>query len=134
MAQLFAGSYLYLGYPKLAPFSLHLLPFSILVGFLCSINEAGGAGGIFAQALAAGASIGKTIAHAVGFAEPTLFVVLGMIAFLTGLTHAPFTAFVLVLEMTDRHSAIMPMMVAACGSHDSQQTCGRGVILRACAG
>ena len=42
-----------------------------------------------------------------------LFVLLGMIGFLTGVTHAPFTAFVLVLEMTDRHTAILPMMATA---------------------
>jgi H+/Cl- antiporter ClcA len=36
-----------------------------------------------------------------------------MAAFLSGVTRAPFTAFVLVLEMTDRHSAIFPLMVAS---------------------
>ena len=38
---------------------------------------------------------------------------LGMISFLTGLTRAPFTAFLLVLEMTDRRSVIFPMMLSA---------------------
>jgi H+/Cl- antiporter ClcA len=37
----------------------------------------------------------------------------GMIGFLTGVTHTPITSFVLVLEMTDRHSAVFPMMLAA---------------------
>lgn len=36
-----------------------------------------------------------------------------MIGFLTGVTRTPITAFVLVLEMTDRHSAVFPMMLAA---------------------
>ncbi|MFA6542561.1 MAG: chloride channel protein, partial [Bacteroidota bacterium] len=36
----------------------------------------------------------------------------GMIAFLTGVTHSPFTSSILVLEMTDRHAAIFPMMLA----------------------
>jgi H+/Cl- antiporter ClcA len=40
-------------------------------------------------------------------------VTLGMIGFLTGVTRTPFTSFILVLEMTDRHSAIFPMMLVA---------------------
>jgi H+/Cl- antiporter ClcA len=36
-----------------------------------------------------------------------------MIGFLTGVTRTPFTAFILVLEMTDRHAAIFPMMMVA---------------------
>jgi H+/Cl- antiporter ClcA len=42
-----------------------------------------------------------------------LLSLLGMIAVLTGVTRAPFTSFVLILEMTDRHSAIFPMMLTA---------------------
>jgi H+/Cl- antiporter ClcA len=36
-----------------------------------------------------------------------------MVSFLTGVTRTPFTSFVLVLEMTDRHSAILVMMIAS---------------------
>jgi H+/Cl- antiporter ClcA len=36
-----------------------------------------------------------------------------MIAVLTGVTRAPFTSFMLIVEMTDRHSAIFPMMLTA---------------------
>ncbi|HWB65141.1 MAG TPA: chloride channel protein, partial [Chitinophagales bacterium] len=35
-----------------------------------------------------------------------------MIGFLTGVTRSPFTSSVLVLEMTDRHSAIFYLMLA----------------------
>ena len=35
-----------------------------------------------------------------------------MIAFLTGVTRTPFTSAVLVLEMTDRHSAIFYFLMA----------------------
>jgi H+/Cl- antiporter ClcA len=31
----------------------------------------------------------------------------------TGVTRTPFTSFILVVEMTDRHSAIFPMMICA---------------------
>lgn len=73
----------------------------------------GCAGGIFAPSLAAGGVLGAFIAKSVHTGNENLFVLLGMIAFLTGVTRAPFTSFVLVLEMTDRHSAIFPMMLAA---------------------
>jgi H+/Cl- antiporter ClcA len=73
----------------------------------------GTAGGIFAPSLATGACIGSFLAQIVEPSNAQLIVLLGMVAFLTGVTRTPFTSFVLVLEMTDRHSAIFPMMIAA---------------------
>lgn len=192
VAQWILGPYLYFGYPKIAEVSFWLLPWAVLVGFVCGMgggvfgrilvwmfqrmnglkfgqawkvaigvglamalcawllgpetlgsgNEmmsrvlfedntvpaltvvgrfftplisyaAGGAGGIFAPSLAAGAAIGAKLAEWVSSPFPNLFVLIGMVAFLTGVTRAPFTAFVLVLEMTDRHSAIFPLMMGA---------------------
>lgn len=74
---------------------------------------AGVAGGIFAPSLSIGAAIGSVMAQGVHSPHANLLIMLGMIAFLTGVIRAPFTSFVLVLEMTDRHSAIFPMMLAA---------------------
>jgi H+/Cl- antiporter ClcA len=65
------------------------------------------------HSLAAGGSIGNFIAHLTNTPNTNLLTLLGMIAFLTGVTRAPFTAFILFLEMTDRHSSIFPMMLAA---------------------
>lgn len=73
----------------------------------------GCAGGIFAPSLSIGAAIGGELRSVFHSQNPNLVVLLGMIGFLTGVTRAPFTSFVLVLEMTDRHSAIFPMMVTA---------------------
>jgi H+/Cl- antiporter ClcA len=73
----------------------------------------GGAGGIFAPALSMGASLGAFISDLLEMSNRNLFAIFGMVAFMTGVTRAPFTAFVLVLEMTDRHSVIMPTMIAA---------------------
>ena len=39
-------------------------------------------------------------------------VLAGMVAFLTGITRAPFTSAILVLEMTDRHNLILHLMLA----------------------
>ena len=67
----------------------------------------------FRRSLAAGGSIGSILSYFAGSEYHNLFIILGMIAFLTGVTRAPFTSFVLVLEMTDRHSVIFLMMIAA---------------------
>ncbi len=76
-------------------------------------TAAGAAAGVFAPALAAGAAIGAKFAELTHTPYPNLVILMGMTAFLSGVTRAPFTAFVLVLEMTDRHSAIFPLMVAS---------------------
>jgi H+/Cl- antiporter ClcA len=73
----------------------------------------GAAGGIFSPALAIGAALGSFLSHLLHSDHGNLMVLLGMIGFLTGVTRTPFTAFILVLEMTDRHSAIFPMMLTA---------------------
>lgn len=75
----------------------------------------GAAGGVFAPALAAGASVGAWLAslfHLVG-ANANLLILSGMVGFLTGVTRTPFTSAILVLEMTDRHSVIFHLMLAA---------------------
>ncbi len=77
--------------------------------------SAGGAGGIFAPSLSSGAVIGGWIAQ---WFNPTrgefnMLVLAGMVAFLTGVSRSPFTSAILVLEMTDRHSAIFQLMYAA---------------------
>ena len=77
----------------------------------------GAAGGIFSPSLAIGGTIGSYLSSFIGTDHGNLMVLLGMIGFLTGVTRTPFTSFILVLEMTDRHSAIFPMMIAALTAH-----------------
>ncbi len=90
------------------------LPFMRVLAPIVSFT-AGGAGGVFAPALSAGAAIGGGIAHLFNFggANANLLVLAGMAAFLTGVTRSPFTSAILVLEMTDRHSMIFHLMLAA---------------------
>lgn len=85
---------------------------STLISYL-----SGCAGGIFAPSLAMGASIGAEISKFVGTDHSTLTVLLGMTGFLAGVTHCPFTSFVLILEMTDHHSAIFPLMIVSLTAH-----------------
>jgi H+/Cl- antiporter ClcA len=95
-----------------AGWPLVLLRFvSTLVTYISGV-----AGGIFAPSLAIGAALGSAMAQIFHNPNANLMMMLGMIGFLTGVTRTPFTSFVLVLEMTDRHSAIFPMMLAAIGA------------------
>jgi H+/Cl- antiporter ClcA len=73
----------------------------------------GGAGGIFAPSLAVGANLGAWIGSyftAYGVA-PNLLAGVAMTAFLTGVTHAPLTSVVLVLEMTNQPHLLFPLML-----------------------
>ena len=74
----------------------------------------GAAGGIFAPALSAGASVGSMMSGWLQLSDTNtnLLILAGMVGFLTGITRTPFTAAILVLEMTDRHSVIFHLMLA----------------------
>ncbi|MFA6277226.1 MAG: chloride channel protein [Pedobacter sp.] len=74
----------------------------------------GAAGGIFAPALAAGASVGSVVAGWFNLSETNtnLLILAGMVGFLTGVTRSPFTSAILVLEMTNRQTAIFSLILA----------------------
>lgn len=74
----------------------------------------GAAGGIFAPALGAGATIGSHIASwfELTGTSTNLLILTGMVGFLTGITRSPFTSAILVLEMTDRHSVVFYLILA----------------------
>ena len=76
-------------------------------GMALSYNS-GGAGGVFATSLSAGAILSDGICQIfdVAVADRNLLILVSMVNFLTKVVHSPFTAAILVLEMTDRHSAI----------------------------
>jgi H+/Cl- antiporter ClcA len=89
------------------------VPILRMVGPMLSFTV-GGAGGIFAPALASGASIGSLIAGWFELSGPNtnILVLAGMVGFLTGITRSPFTSAILVLEMTDRHGVIFHLILA----------------------
>ncbi len=84
------------------------------VGPILSYHS-GGAGGIFATSLSAGATLGAGLAELLGVAATNynLVILVSMVGYLTGVTRSPFTSAILVLEMTDRHSAIFYFLLAA---------------------
>ena len=70
-------------------------------------------GGIFAPSLSVGAGLGGwlgTIFHA---DQAGLVAVLGMAAYFAGVVQSPMTAFVIIMEMTDSHDNVIPLMVAS---------------------
>jgi H+/Cl- antiporter ClcA len=79
----------------------------------------GGAGGIFSPALSIGATIGSFLGRIFLHSGPgsNLLVIVGMVSFLTGVTHAPFTSLVLVLEMMDQPILTVPVMLGALIAH-----------------
>jgi len=83
------------------------------VGMALSYSS-GGAGGVFATSLSAGAILGDGIARlsGVAIADRNLLILVSMVSFLTGVVRSPFTAAILVLEMTDRHSAIFQLLIS----------------------
>lgn len=70
-------------------------------------------GGIFAPSLAVGAGLGQTIAQYLPSAPAGAVVLLGMVAYFSGVVQAPITAAVIVMEMTDNQDMTIPLMATS---------------------
>ena len=70
-------------------------------------------GGVLAPSLAIGAGLGQNIAQIIPYVPLGAVVVLGMVAYFSGVVQAPVTAFVIVMEMTDNHDMIVPLMATS---------------------
>jgi H+/Cl- antiporter ClcA len=70
-------------------------------------------GGIFAPSLAVGAGLGRSIAHLLPSTPPGAIVLLGMVAYFSGVVQAPITAAVIVMEMTDNQDMTIPLMTTS---------------------
>lgn len=88
------------------------LVFARFFGTIVS-HLSGCAGGFLAPSLALGAALGSKLSVLTSYTNHNLLVLVGMAAFLSANLRAPFTAWVIVMEMTDRHQAIFPLMVAS---------------------
>jgi H+/Cl- antiporter ClcA len=89
------------------------MPFLRITGSIFSFT-AGSAGGVFAPALTAGASIGSLVSawFHLNASDSNVLILCGMVSFLTGVTRSPFTCAILTLEMTDRNNLIFHLMLA----------------------
>lgn len=71
---------------------------------------AGLPGGLFSPALAVGAGIGHNLSVILPGVDPKAFVLLGMCAYLAGVTQAPLTSAVISMELTDNSDMLLPIM------------------------
>ncbi len=91
---------------------LKILATSLTIG-------SGGAGGLFAPSLVLGAIVGSVfgvaVVHTGWFpaANPAHFALVGMAAMVAATTHAPMTGVMLVYEITQTYSLIVPLMLCA---------------------
>ena len=69
--------------------------------------------GLLAPSLSVGAGFGQFIADIFGQTSAVPFAILGMCGYLAGITQAPLTALVIVMEMTAQHAMVLPLMVTA---------------------
>jgi H+/Cl- antiporter ClcA len=79
-----------------------------LVSYLSGIPA-----GLLAPSLSVGAGLGQSIADALGQPATVYFAILGMCGYLAGVTQAPLTSLVIVMEMTSQHAMVLPLMVTA---------------------
>lgn len=70
-------------------------------------------GGIFAPSLATGAGFGAIAAELISGPTAQAIVILTMVAYFTGVVQTPITAFVIVMEMTNNHTMLLPLMAAS---------------------
>lgn len=93
----------------------HALPLAFFVeklgaSFLSMLS--GIPGGIFAPSLAVGAGFGSTLGTLTG-SSIALASILGMAGYFAGVVQAPMTAFVIIVEMTGDHRAVIPIMAVS---------------------
>ncbi len=105
------------------PLSYAVLKFGAnLVSYLSGVP-----GGIFAPALAVGAGLGQYLSHLVP-APAGAVVLLGMVAYFTGVVQAPITGAVIVMEMTENQAMTIPLMAASfLGFGASRLVCRRAL-------
>lgn len=74
-------------------------------------------GGLFAPSLAVGAGLGSALSHLMTEVPLGTMVVLGMAGYFAGVTQAPLTTFIIVMEMTANHAIVLPLMATALIAH-----------------
>ena len=70
-------------------------------------------GGIFAPSLSVGAGLGAELAGLFNNIPLNGIILLGMVGYFTGVVQTPITAFIIVMEMSDTPSMILPLMATA---------------------
>ena len=101
-------------------------PLKFLATTISSI--AGLPGGIFSPSLSIGAGLGADLSFLFPGVPIGVIILLGMVSYFTGVVQAPITAFVIVMEMTDNHQMMLPLMACALIANGSSKLlCKEGV-------
>ncbi len=100
-----------------------LLLLVLLKLYATSVSLAsGGSGGVFAPSLFIGASLGGAFGVLASMLFPGVlapagaYAIIGMAAVVAGTTHASLTAIIMLFEMTDEYTIILPLMLACIAS------------------
>ena len=93
----------------------HLPGTYVVLKFLATVISyiSGIPGGLFAPSLSVGAGLGAWLAHFMPSAPEGAIVLLGMVAYFSGVVQAPITATIIVMEMTDNQRVTIPLMATA---------------------
>jgi len=70
-------------------------------------------GGIFAPSLATGAGFGADMGHWLPLAPLSVMILLGMVAYFSGVVQSPITAFVIVMEMTNNQDMMLAVIATS---------------------
>jgi H+/Cl- antiporter ClcA len=70
-------------------------------------------GGLFAPSLSIGAGLGAWLAQLMPLAPAGAVVLLGMVAYFSGVVQAPITAAIIVMEMTDNQAVTLPLLATS---------------------
>ena len=69
--------------------------------------------GLLAPSLSVGAGLGQLVGDIGQQSGAVPFAILGMCGYLAGVTQAPITSLVIVMEMTTQHAMVLPLMITA---------------------
>ncbi len=79
----------------------------------CATFFSGIPSGIFVPSLASGAGLGVDLAYWFPIAPASAMILLSMTAYFSGMLQSPLTSFVIVMEMTNSHEILIPLMATA---------------------
>jgi CIC family chloride channel protein len=100
------------------------------VAATCAVFGSGAVGGVFTPSLLVGAAGGLLFSHFAGYfwpwgsLQPGIFAVAGMAALLAAAAQAPFTAILLLFEMTQRYDLVLPLAIAAIAGYSTMRALG----------
>lgn len=80
---------------------------------ICATFFSGIPSGIFVPSLATGAGLGVDLANWFPIAPALAMILLTMTAYFSGMLQSPLTSFVIVMEMTNSHGILIPLMASA---------------------